>query len=222
MFVAAAVLTLVALAFWGGRDLPSYLFAFLSAARGEGAWAAMVFIFIYTIGIVAMIPGSVFTMAGGAIFGFVHGTAYSLLAAFLGATLAFLLGRHVARGLVEHRLARMPRFQRIDRAVAIDAIRIIILLRLSPIVPFNILNYALGLTAIRLRDFVLGGVGMVPATVAYTYAGKLMGEAALALAGRAEVPPTASYYAVLAAGFAATVAATIVVTRTARRALSEV
>jgi uncharacterized membrane protein YdjX (TVP38/TMEM64 family) len=88
-------------------------------------------------------------------------------------------------------------------------------------VPFNFLNYALGLTTISVWDFVIGSIGMIPGAIVYAYAGYVTGEA-LALAGQAQVPKNASYYAVLLGGLIATLAATFVVTRTARRALRDV
>ena len=115
----------------------------------------------------------------------------------------------------------MPRFLAIERAVSARGRRIVFLLRLSPVVPFNFLNYALGLTTISVWDFVAASAGTIPGSLVYAYGGKVTGEA-LALAGQTQVPKDASYYAVLLAGLAATVAATAVVTRTARRALQDV
>ena len=178
------------------------------------------FILTDAAGVVAFIPSTLFTLVGGAVFGFVRGVLYAAAGAALGSTAAFLIGRYIAREAIQRRLARMPRFQSIDRAVAADAARIVFLLRLSPIMPFNVLNYALGLTAIRLTDFLVALAGTLPGTIVYAYAGKVMGE--LAVAGPAEVPKNAAYYASLLAGLVATVAATFVVTRAARRALSEV
>jgi len=103
----------------------------------------------------------------------------------------------------------------------VDGRRIVLLLRLSPLVPFNFLNYALGLTTISVGDFLVASVGMVPGAFMYAYVGKIAGEA-LALAGKAQVPHDASYYAALVAGLAATIAATTLVARTARRALRDV
>ena len=109
----------------------------------------------------------------------------------------------------------------LDRAVSAQGRRIVFLLRLSPIVPFNFLNYALGLTRISVTDFVIASAGMLPGAVMYAYAGKVTGEA-LALVGQAALPKNTSYYAILVAGLAATLTATTVITRTARRALRDV
>jgi uncharacterized membrane protein YdjX (TVP38/TMEM64 family) len=186
-----------------------------------GAAAPLAFIGIYAIAVVALIPASLLTIAGGAVFGLFPGVLYALTGATLGSTAAFLLGRHAARRFVEQRLAAMPRFVAIERAVSARGRRIVFLLRLSPVVPFNFLNYALGLTTISTWDFVLASAGTVPGAFVYTYAGMVTSEA-LALAGKAEIPKNASYYAVLIGGLVATIAATTVVTRTARRALLDV
>jgi uncharacterized membrane protein YdjX (TVP38/TMEM64 family) len=209
-----------ALVSWGARHAAPHVLGFLGGAPALGGWAPLVFILTEAAGILAFIPGTLFTLVGGAVFGFLLGVLYSSAGAALGSTAAFLIGRYIARDAVQRRLARMPRFQSIDRAVAADAVRIVFLLRLSPIMPFNVLNYALGLTAIRLSDFLVAMAGTLPGTIVYAYAGKVMGE--LAVAGRAEVPKNAAYYIVLVGGLVATVAATLFVTRAARRALSEV
>jgi uncharacterized membrane protein YdjX (TVP38/TMEM64 family) len=160
-------------------------------------------------------------MAGGAVFGLIRGVTYGMAGAVLGSTMAFLLGRHVARRIIARRLERMPRFAAIDRAVSARGWWIVFLLRLSPLVPFNFLNYALGLTTLSLGHFVAASIGMLPGAFVYAYAGKVTGEA-LAVAGQAQVPRDASYYTLLLAGLGATVAATTIVTRTARKALKDV
>ena len=209
------------LLWWAGRSIAPGLLSVVAHIRSIGPAAPAAFILIYAFAVVALIPASLLTIAGGAVFGLLPGVVYALIGATLGSTSAFLLGRHVARRLVVKRLAAMPRFVAIERAVSARGRRIVFLLRLSPVVPFNFLNYALGLTTISVGDFVFASLGTVPGAFVYAYAGKATGEA-LALAGRAEVPKDASYYAVLLAGLVATVTATAVVTRTARRALEDV
>lgn len=189
--------------------------------QSGGPAAPAAFILIYAVAVVAFIPASLLTIAAGAVFGLLPGVVYALIGATLGSTGAFLLGRHVARRLVAKRLAAMPRFVAIERAVSARGRRIVFLLRLSPVIPFNFLNYALGLTTISVWDFVVASLGTVPGALVYAYAGKVTGEA-LVLAGQAEVPKNASYYALLVGGLVATVAATTVLTRTARRALQDV
>ena len=186
-----------------------------------GAAAPIAFILIFALAVVALVPASLLMIVGGALFGALPGMVYGMLGATLGSMAAFLLGRHVARRAVAKWLIRWPRFVAIDRAVSVRGRSIVMLLRLSPIAPFPVLNYALGLTALPAGDFLVASVGMLPGSFMYAYCGRIAG-LALALAGKAIVPREASYYGLLLGGFAATIAATLVVTRAARRALRDV
>ncbi|MBK8248653.1 MAG: TVP38/TMEM64 family protein [Gemmatimonadetes bacterium] len=201
-----------------GRSVGGYVPAFAQWVNGLGALGPVVFIVGYVVATVAFIPGSLLTLAAGAIFGLARGTAFVFIAATAGATAAFLVSRYLARGLVEKRIAGNAKFASIDHAIASQGRRIVFLLRLSPVFPFNLLNYALGLTQVRLGDYALASVGMLPGTLLYVYYGKLAGDVA-ALAGGAAPPRDAGYYAVLALGLVATVAVTTIVTRLARKAL---
>ena len=134
--------------------------------------------------------------------------------------LAFLVARYLARSAVERRLAGNPKFAAIDRAVGEQGRKIVFLLRLTPVIPFNLINYALGLTRVRFGDYMLASFGMLPGTLLYVYSGKLVGDVA-ALAGNPNVAKGSGYYAFLALGLVATIAVTTIVTRTARRALAE-
>jgi uncharacterized membrane protein YdjX (TVP38/TMEM64 family) len=218
----AAVVAGVALIFWlAGREIAPRLLAIVSHIHSFGAAAPIAFVLIYAIAVVALLPASLLTIAAGAIFGLVRGVLYALAGATLGSVAAFFLGRHAFRARVARWLERTPRFAAVERAVSAKGRRIALLLRLSPLVPFSVLNYALGLTTISLADFLIASIGMVPGAVAYAYAGKVAGEA-LVLAGQAQVPKNTSYYVLLLGGLLATAAATFVVTRTARRALRDV
>ena len=214
--IAAGVVVLILL----GRRLGAALPAFAAWVDSLGAWGPVAFIAGYALAVVAFAPGSVLTLAAGAIFGLVRGTLYVFIAATLGASLAFLVARYVARPWVERRIAANPSFAAIDRAVAAQGRRIVFLLRLSPAFPFNLLNYALGLTRVRFVDALVASIGMLPGTLLYVYYGKLAGEVA-SLAGGAPVERGAGYYAVLGLGLAATLLVTTIVARTARRALRE-
>jgi uncharacterized membrane protein YdjX (TVP38/TMEM64 family) len=130
------------------------------------------------------------------------------------------VSRYIARGAIEQRIAGNARFAAIDRAVGAQGRKIVFLLRLSPVFPFTLLNYALGLTRVSFADYVAASIGMLPGTLLFVYYGKLAGDVA-ALAGGAAVEKGAGYYAVLALGLVATIAVTAVVTRTARKALAE-
>ena len=214
--VALALVMLLVLGRLGGRYVPG----FVARIRSFGALGPIVYVLGYMVAMVAGIPASLLTLAAGAIFGLWWGTLWALLGATLGASAAFLVARYVARGKVEKRVAGEPRFAAIDRAIAADGRRIVFLLRLSPAVPFTLLNYLLGVTRVRFADFLLGSVGMLPATVLYVYSGKVAGDVATATGGAGPAHGV-GYYAVIAVGLLATVAVTILVTRIARRALRE-
>ena len=217
--LALAAAGLVALLLLG-RYAGAYIPAFAAWVDGLGIWGPIVFTIGYATAIVAFVPGSILTLAAGAGFGLLEGTVYVFVAATVGASLAFLVSRHVARSAIEQRLAGNDRFAAIDRAVGAEGRKIVFLLRLSPVFPFNLLNYALGLTRVRFADYVVASFGMLPGTLLYVYYGKLAGDVA-ALAGGAAVEKNAGYYAVLLLGLVATVVVTTLVTRIARRALRE-
>jgi uncharacterized membrane protein YdjX (TVP38/TMEM64 family) len=137
----------------------------------------------------------------------------------LGSAGGFLIARYGARGWVEPRIASNARFAAVDRAVAENGLKITFLLRLSPVFPFSFLNYALGLTSVSFRDYLLASAGMLPGTLLYVYYGKVVGDVA-AIAGGA--PAGGNERTVFTiAGLLATIAVTTVVTRVARRALAE-
>jgi uncharacterized membrane protein YdjX (TVP38/TMEM64 family) len=212
-----ALVALLALARRGGAYIPQ----FAAWVDSLGVLGPVVFILGYAAAVVAFVPGSVLTLAAGAIFGLATGVVYVFIAAVLGSSAAFLVSRYLARGAIEHRIAGNARFAAIDRAVGVQGRKIVFLLRLSPVFPFTLLNYALGLTRVRFVDYLIASIGMLPGTLLYVYYGKLAGDVA-ALAGGAAVEQGPGYYAVLAIGLIATIAVTAVVTRTARRALRDV
>ena len=214
--IAAALVLLWLL----GRRLGGAIPAFQAWVAGLGAWGPAAFVAGYAALVVALAPASALTLAAGAAFGVVRGTALVFVAASLGACAAFLVARHLARGAVERRVAGDRRFAAIDRAIAEQGLRIVLLLRLSPAIPFSLLNYALGLTRVRFADYATGCLGMLPGTLAYVYSGSLAAEVAAA-AGGAGAAASGAQRALFAAGLVATVAATALVTRAARRARAE-
>jgi uncharacterized membrane protein YdjX (TVP38/TMEM64 family) len=216
--IVLALVALVAV----GRELATSLDAFARWVEGLGFWAPLVFIAGYAVSVAALVPGSVLTIAGGAIFGLAAGTLYVFLAAVLGSIGGFLIARYFARGWVEQRIESDDRFGAIDRAVAENGLKITFLLRLSPVFPFSFLNYALGLTRVSLRDYALASFGMLPGTLLYVYYGKLAGDvAAVASGGSAGTGGGTAGLALNVVGLLATIAVTVVVTRIARRALAE-
>jgi uncharacterized membrane protein YdjX (TVP38/TMEM64 family) len=204
----------------GGRELAAVIPAFADRVRSLGALGPVVFVFGYALAAVAFVPGSLLTLAAGAIFGLGPGVVLVFLGATLGAAAAFLVARYVARRPIERALAGNERFAAIDRAIGRDGRWIVFLLRLSPVFPFNLLNYGLGLTTVRFRDYLMASVGMIPGTILYVYYGKIAGDV-VALAGGVAPARGPAHYAVLGLGLAATIAVTVMVTRTAKRALTE-
>jgi uncharacterized membrane protein YdjX (TVP38/TMEM64 family) len=144
-----------------------------------------------------------------------------MVGAVISASLSFVIARYLARGAVERQLATRPSFRAIDTAVADQGLRVVLLLRLSPLFPFFLLNYALGLTRVRYIDFLIGLFGMVPATAFYVYYGTVAGDLAAALGGGAHTSAMPRLI-VLALGVAATIAVSVVITRAATRALAQV
>ena len=183
-----------------------------------GVWGPVVCVLAYATATVAFIPGSLLTLTAGAIFGLVNGTVLVLVGATIGSACAFLFSRHLARAAIEQRLARNPRFAEFDSIVGDEGFKIVFLLRLSLVFPFNLLNYALGLTRVRFRDYVLASVGMLPGSLLYTYYGKLAGDMAV-LAGDGPVKGGTYYYLVLVLGLTAIILLTSLITRIASRAL---
>ena len=223
LYVLAA-LAVVALLVWGwqadlGTSLKGYLVQFSQWIDGLGPWAPAVFIAGYAVATVAFFPGSVLTAAGGILFGLLWGTVYVFIGATIGACLAFLIARYVARGWVERKLADEPRFRQVDRAVGREGGKITALLRLSPLIPFNLLNYALGLTNVRFVHYLWACLAMLPGTFLYVFYGKAAGDIAAAAAGDRD--KTVWDWVFIGAGLLATLVATWIITKKARQALSE-
>jgi uncharacterized membrane protein YdjX (TVP38/TMEM64 family) len=226
-FVTAALVFRVAAAFL----VLAVMVAFVRSAGGEiprfaawvdaqGAWAPAAYVGGYAVLTVAFVPGALPTMAAGVVFGLGPGTVYAFLGEALGGAAAFWLARSVARPWIEPRLARSRRFSALDRTIAVDGRRIVAMLRLSPAIPFNVLNYALGLSTIPFADYLAATVAMLPGALLYVYYGKLIGDVA-ALASGASVPHDAVYWTATLLGLSATIAVSVVLARTATRALRD-
>jgi uncharacterized membrane protein YdjX (TVP38/TMEM64 family) len=222
LLTARVVLLLIGLAVLAiaGRSAIASIPRFADWVSGKGAVGALLFGLGYIAAVVAFVPGSLLTLAAGAIFGLAAGTAIAFVAATLGASAAFLVSRYLARPLVERRLAGNERFAAIDRAIGHEGRKIVFLLRLSPFFPFNLLNYALGLTKVRFRDYVPASAGMLPATLLYVYYGKILGDVDRVASG-APIPRGPEYYVLLGIGLAATIVVTALVSRIGRRALRD-
>jgi uncharacterized membrane protein YdjX (TVP38/TMEM64 family) len=188
-----------------------------------GPIAPIAFIVLYNVATVLLIPGSVLTLGCGVLFGLWWGSLYVFFAATLGATLAFWIGRNFARNWVSEKISPYPKFAAIDTAVAKEGFKIVFLTRLSPLFPFNLLNYAFGITQVSLKDYVLGSVGMIPGTILYVYIGSLIGSVAqIGMKGTTLDPQTQNIqWVVKIVGFIATIAVTIFIARIAKKTLDE-
>ncbi len=214
--IALGIIAIVLLA----REAGGYVPRFADWVGSLGFWGPVVFVLGYAAAVVALIPASALTLAAGAVFGLGWGALYVFIAAVLGSTAALLTARYLARGSIERRIAGDARFLAIDRAIEEQGRKIVFLLRLTPAVPFGLLNYALGLTRVRVVDTLIASVGMLPGTLLYVYGGKVAGDVAAAASGSGEGRSPAEL-ALLAVGFVATIAVTVLVTRIARKALAE-
>lgn len=183
-----------------------------------GPWAPVLFTLIYIVAAVTLAPAFFLTVAAGAMFGVWRGSAIVFIAASLGASVVYALGSRLAKLAWMQRVTRDPRVAAVQAAIRGESLQIMFLLRLSPLVPYNILNYALALSGVRYVDFLIALIGMIPAIVMYTYYGKVVGDVA-ALAAGVSPPRGPEYYALLAVGLIAIIASTTMITRAARRAM---
>jgi uncharacterized membrane protein YdjX (TVP38/TMEM64 family) len=128
---------------------------FIHWAKGMGAAGGALYAVVYIAGTALFFPGLPLTLGAGFLYGAIIGTLVVSPASVAGATLAFLIARYLARDWVTRRIKKYPQAAAMDRAIEKNGFKAVVLLRLQPVLPFNILNYALGLTSIRLRDYML-------------------------------------------------------------------
>ena len=153
--------------------------ALKGAVESSGALGPIVFIAGYAVAELLFVPALPLTLLGGLLFGPVLGTAYVSIGAAMGAALAFLAARHVLRGTVERWAAGSPRLARIDRAVAEHGWRVLVITRLVPLFPFNLQNFAYGLTGIGFWPFVgISWLCILPGTAAFAFAGSALADGA--------------------------------------------
>jgi uncharacterized membrane protein YdjX (TVP38/TMEM64 family) len=133
-------------------------------------WAAPAYVLAYILAVILSFPGSVITLAGGVAFGFVKGSLLVILASNIGAVLAFLVGRYVGRDFAKNLILKIKGLSKLMEGAEANGFQTILVLRLAPIFPFNAINYASGLSGIKLKDYFLGSViGMLPGTLVYIY-----------------------------------------------------
>ena len=200
--------------------MTSWLAAVLLRVGELGPWGPVLFALLYIAFAVTMAPAFLLTVAAGALFGVWRGSALVFVSATLGASAVYVVAHRLAGTRLFSWLVRGRRVAAVRLGVAGEGAWVQFLLRLSPIVPYVLLNYALGLSRVRFRDFVVACAGMIPAIVMYTYYGKVVGDVAKLAAGVAP-PRGREYYILLGLGLAATVAASMAIARAARRAIEE-
>ena len=205
------------------RFLPveAWLKDFNEWIAGLGTVGVIVFIVAYAVAALLMLPGGILTIGAGLIFGLGWGFFAVSIGSTIGASLAFLLGRSVARDKIRALTEDKPKFRQIDRAIGERGAKLIFLLRLSPVVPFNLSNYFYGLTAVKFWPYVLASwIGMMPGTIAYVYFGTL-GRAAAQSAADAGPERGPLEWTLLTVGLVATFAVTIWVSKIARDAIQQ-
>jgi pyruvate/2-oxoglutarate dehydrogenase complex dihydrolipoamide dehydrogenase (E3) component/uncharacterized membrane protein YdjX (TVP38/TMEM64 family) len=213
LYATAAVALVLALKYFNVQGL---LKSALDWIGHLGPWGPVIFVGLYVVATVLFVPGSVLTLGAGAVFGVALGSACVSVSATLGATAAFLVGRYLARDAIARKIEKHEKFTTIDRAVADEGWKIVLLTRLSPVFPFTLLNYAFGLTRVKLSHYVVASwLGMIPGTVMYVYLGSLVN------VGAGHRQRTTGEWILYGVGLVATVAVTVFVTRVARNALKK-
>ena len=198
--------------------IKDWIRSFIGWVQQLGPSGVIVFIAAYALATVLFLPGWIFTVGAGLVYGIVGGTLVALGGAIIGATLAFLIARYLLRKNIEEFANKNPRFKAIDDAVGKNGWKIIGLLRLSPLIPFNLSNYFYGITSVSFAAYVaVSAVGMIPGTLLYAYLGAI-GKAGIA--GEKTQHSTAQYV-LLGVGLIATIAVTILVSRIAKNALKK-
>ncbi|KAG5567600.1 hypothetical protein RHGRI_002966 [Rhododendron griersonianum] len=199
-----------------------------------GPWGPLALAVAYIPLTVLAVPASVLTLGGGYLFGLPVGFVADSIGATLGATAAFLLGRTIGRSYVISKLKKYPKFQAVAIATQRSGFKIVLLLRLVPLLPFNMLNYLLSVTPVPLGEYMLASwVGMMPITFTFVYVGTTLKDLSDVTHGWAEVsktrwvsamPPIVvviSVVALMAAGFLISVILMVVTTKVAKASLDK-
>lgn len=182
----------------------------------QGPAGDALFVAFFVACTLVMVPASILEAGAGFLYGPIWGIGVASAVGTAAATVSFLLGRTLLRGVVERRIAEDPRFGAIDRAIGVRGRELVLLLRLSPLAPFNVMSYALGLTRVRVRDFALGtALGHLFPVIVFVYTGSTVASA-MDLVDRPSTPPWATVI-----GLLLTVVATAGVSRFAKRALDQ-
>jgi uncharacterized membrane protein YdjX (TVP38/TMEM64 family) len=189
-----------------------WLIRFQDYIDNFGPLGPIVYALTYVVLTIFLIPGSALTLGAGAIFGLWRGAITVIIGANLGALCSFMLTRTFLRDKVGQWAKSNPKFAILDYAIGHEGFKMVLLSRLSPVFPFTLLNYLLGLTRVRVKSYILANlIGMLPGTFLYVYLGATAREALTGSPG----------LVVKAIGLLATIAVVALMTRTARRALAK-
>jgi uncharacterized membrane protein YdjX (TVP38/TMEM64 family) len=193
----------------------------LGCVERSGVWGPIVLCVFYIVSCVFLVPGSIPTLAAGFLFGVLLGSVTAVIGSTIGACVAFLVGRTMARGWIARRIARSRKFTAIDRMIGRNGFKVVLLSRLSPISPFVVLNYLFSLTKVSFWQYTWGSLlGMIPGTVMFVYFGAgLRSLAQVSAYARGELPPTPVERVVFWGGLAVAVAVTLVLARLAHASL---
>jgi uncharacterized membrane protein YdjX (TVP38/TMEM64 family) len=215
-WIAAGAAVLTVIAAWHFLPVEEWLEAFERRIDGLGVLGGVLYSAIYLAGSLVFVPGSILGLGAGYLFGVAGGMAVVWPAVTVSEAIAFLIARYLARRSFERLARRRPTFGAIDRAVAKNGWKMVVLLRLSAIVPFSLSNYMLGLTSVRFVPYIVtSSLGMLPGIFFYVY----LGAAGRSLSETGRRGPFE--WAVLAAGFIATVVGAVIITRYAKKQLKK-
>lgn len=212
VIIVVALVTIV-----GSLPTDYAMMALKNWISGLGVWGPVAFVLVYIVGTVLFVPGTILTLVAGAMFGLGVGMVTASIGSTVGASLAFLISRYVARDKIAVMAGRNRRFGAIDQAIADGGWKIVALLRLSPVTPFTLENYLYGLTRIHFWPYVLTSwLAMLPGTGLYVYLGHVTGAAV-----GADRVRTPWEWTLLAVGLLATAVAMVYLTRLAHSKLQK-
>lgn len=196
------------------------IYKLLMWIQGLGIFGPVFLAIFYIFACILFIPGSILTLAAGFMFGIIVGTITVSIGSTIGACAAFLVGRTLARKWIERKISGNKTFQAIDDAVEKEGFKIVFLTRLSPVFPFNLINYAFGLTKVKFYTYAIGSwIGMLPGTILYVYFGSAVKNFTDIISGNIQVGISKKIFFVI--GLIATVLITVVITRIARKTLNQ-
>jgi len=202
-------------------NIPSWLSNLVEWIENYGWWGIILFILLHLIGSIIAIPAFVMAFAGGFIFGLGRGIIIVSISSTMGATAAFLVARYLVRDWIIRIMEKHPRYKIIDEAIAREGWQIIGLIRLSPIIPYNILHFVFGITSVKLLHYIIASwIGMLPMTFMYVYAGSLASSLTQVGESKYLIYSSESWIFYIL-GFLITLTATIYVSAVVRRALKK-